>query len=207
MHLEVVLLRHGQSTGNRDRVFTGHHDSQLTERGRKEALAAARRLAVKHVDEVHSSDLSRALETAEPLLSMTRAPLITSEALRERSFGDLTGRSFQDIEARNPDVWSAIISRDPFFRPTNGESNVDCRKRVGAYLDALFARGRDGRIVIVSHGIAINQMLLHLLGVREDVASPVLFQIENCSIARIEHRDESGTRITCINDKSHLADL
>jgi broad specificity phosphatase PhoE len=133
MHLELVLLRHGQSTGNRDRVFTGHNGAELTERGKQEAIAAAKRLSARPVDEVHSSDLPRALETAEPLLSATRAPLFTSEALRERHFGDLTGRSFSDIEAKDPDIWRAITSRDPLFRPPGGESNVDCRERVAGY--------------------------------------------------------------------------
>jgi broad specificity phosphatase PhoE len=207
IHLELVILRHGHSVGNRDRVFTGHGPSPLTERGRLEALAAAMRISARPVDEIHSSDLTRALETAAPLVSATGAPLSTSRALRERSFGELTGRTFDDIKAKDPDVWHALKTRDPLYRPAGGESNNDCRERVAGYLEALFERRQEGRVVLVSHGVAINQMLYHLLGLPLRETPPVLFHIENCSIQRAERHADGTLRITCINDKSHLAEI
>jgi 2,3-bisphosphoglycerate-dependent phosphoglycerate mutase len=207
MYLEIVILRHGQSAGNRDRVFTGHSPSPLTERGHREALAAAQRISARPVDEIHSSDLERALDTAAPLVARTGVALTTSPALRERSFGKLTGRAFNDVEAKEPEVWRAVMTRDPHYRPAGGESNIDCRERVGGFLDALIERRKEGRVVLVSHGVAINQMLYHLLGLPPRETPAVVFHIENCSVQRVERRDDGTLRITCINDKSHLAEI
>jgi len=206
MSVELVIVRHGQSEGNRDRVFTGHGPSPLTERGRREAEATARRIAEKPVSAIFSSDLPRALETAAPIVEKAGLPLVADGALRERNFGDLTGTSFTDIEARHPDVWRALLARDPLFRPPGGESNADCRARIAGFVDALLARGVEGRVVLVSHGVAINQLLYHLLGVPAELPPPVVFRVDNCSVQRVE-RHEGVVRILGINDRSHLEGL
>ncbi|MDC3953185.1 histidine phosphatase family protein [Polyangium jinanense] len=206
MHIELIIVRHGQSEGNRDRVFTGHGPSPLTDRGRREAEAVARRITEKPVTAIFASDLPRALETAAPLVEKSGVPLVADPALRERNFGDLTGTSFADIEARHPDVWRALLARDPLFRPPGGESNADCRARISGFVEGLFARGVEGRIVLVSHGVAINQLLYHLLGVPASQPPPVVFRVDNCSVQRVE-RHEDTVRILCINDRSHLEGL
>src|SRR5689334_17689349 len=71
MHVEILLVRHGQSEGNRDRRFTGHGPSRLTELGRAQAEATARAIAAQSVDVLYSSDLARCLETAAPLARVT----------------------------------------------------------------------------------------------------------------------------------------
>ncbi len=204
MHLELVIVRHGQSEGNRDRVFTGHGPSPLTERGHREAQAAARRIAEKPVDAIYSSDLQRALQTAAPIVSATGVELASDPALRERNFGDLTGMPFADIEALHPDVWRALLARDPLFRPPGGESNADCRARMAGFVEDLFTRRAEGRIVLVSHGVAINQLLYHLLGLPPEVPPSVVFGVENCSMQRIERRADGTVRIACVNDRGHL---
>ncbi|UQA62722.1 histidine phosphatase family protein [Polyangium aurulentum] len=207
MLLEIVIVRHGQSEGNRDQVFTGHSPSPLTELGRRQAEATAERISLRPVDLIYASDLPRAMQTAEPLVGRTGAPFVTDAALRERDIGELTGMTFAELEAQRPDIWKAIMARDPSFRPPGGESSVDCRARVGAFLDGLFSRHEAGRIVIFTHGIAINQMLYHLMALVPEVMPPVVFQIENCSVQRIERRSDGTRRIACINDTAHLATL
>jgi broad specificity phosphatase PhoE len=61
--------------------------------------------------------------------------------------------------------------------------------------------------VIVSHGIAINQMLYHLLGLAAGEMPPIVFHIENCSVQRVERRPDGSRRIMGINDTAHLATL
>jgi broad specificity phosphatase PhoE len=80
---------------------------------------------------------------------------------------------------------------------------------VGAFLDSLYGRHTEahGLVVLVSHGIAINQMLNELLQFARDAAPPVVFQVENCSFSRFERRPDGTTRIMCINDTAHLASI
>ncbi|HEX8291434.1 MAG TPA: histidine phosphatase family protein, partial [Pyrinomonadaceae bacterium] len=63
----VLLIRHGQSRGNAERRFGGHSPTPLSELGRRQAEATARALANERVTAVYSSDLLRAVQTAEPL--------------------------------------------------------------------------------------------------------------------------------------------
>lgn len=207
MALELIIVRHGQSEGNRDRLFTGHGPSPLTERGREEARAVAERIAAKPVDALFSSDLPRAVQTAEPIAQLTGASILQDQALREKNFGHLTGVSFSELEAKHPDVWRGLLARDVHFRPPGGESHAECRLRMQEFLTKLYEFRTTGRVVIVSHGVAINHLLYSVMRTPIDAAPPMVFQIDNCSIQRVERQTDGFVRIICINDRSHLAHL
>lgn len=212
MKLEILLVRHGESEGNRDGIFTGHGASRLTERGRRQAEATARALAHQRLDAIFTSDLARSAETAAALAAVIGLAPVATEALRERSVGEWLGLSFREVQERFPDEWRALLSRDPDFRaPGGGESHRDCSRRVGDFLDELLAHpprpaGEDdgpARVALFSHGVAIHHMLRHVLGVGPGDGR-CFFAVENCSVQRFEHRDDATIRIYSINDVSHL---
>jgi probable phosphoglycerate mutase len=207
MALELIIVRHGQSEGNRDRMFTGHGPSPLTERGRAEARATAKCLATKPIDALYSSDLPRAVQTAEPIAELTGMPILQDAMLREKNFGDLTGMSFAELEAKHPDVWRGLMARNPNFQPPGGESHVECRGRMSAFLKQLYETHANGRVVLVTHGVAINHLLYTLMRAPIDRSPEVVFQIDNCSIQRAERQTDGLVRIICINDRAHLVDV
>jgi broad specificity phosphatase PhoE len=207
MALELIIVRHGQSEGNRDRMFTGHGPSPLTERGRAEARAAAKCITTKPIDALYSSDLPRAVQTAEPIAELTGLPIIQDPTLREKNFGDLTGMSFAELEAKHPDVWRGLLVRNPKFQPPGGESHVQCRERVSGFLTRLFEARSSGRVVLVSHGVAINHLLYTLMRAPIETSPEVVFQIDNCSIQRAERQTDGLIRIISINDRAHLAEF
>jgi broad specificity phosphatase PhoE len=212
--VEIVLVRHGESEGNRDGVFTGHGPSRLTALGRAQAEATARALADRRPAAIFTSDLPRALETAAPLARLSGVPVAETVALRERGVGEWTGLTFREVQERWPELWQALLSRDVDFRSPGGESHRDCRARVGAFLDGLFAApppapdGDEGptRVVLVSHGVALNHVLHHVLDVEAD-ASRFFFLLQNCSLSRFERRPSGHYRIHTINDVAHLLDV
>ncbi|PYS78380.1 MAG: hypothetical protein DMF66_06650, partial [Acidobacteria bacterium] len=63
----ILLVRHGQSQGNAERRFGGHSPTPLSELGLRQAEATARALTVENLTAIYSSDLLRAVQTAEPL--------------------------------------------------------------------------------------------------------------------------------------------
>jgi len=207
MALELIIVRHGQSEGNRDRRFTGHGPSPLTERGREEARATAARIASSPVTALYSSDLPRAVQTAEPIAELTGVSIVQDRALREKNFGDLTGMSFAELETKHPDVWRGLLARDPSFQPPGGESHVQCRERMNGYLEQLYERHPNGRVVLVTHGVAINHLLYSLMSTPIHAPPAMVFQIDNCSIQRADRQTDGLVRIVCINDRSHLAHL
>lgn len=102
---DLVLLRHGESEWNRENLFTGWYDCDLTDTGRQEALAAGELLAEAgvHPAAVHTSLQIRAIRTAElalDALGRKWLPVRRSWRLNERHYGDLTGRNKAETAAR-----------------------------------------------------------------------------------------------------------
>jgi 2,3-bisphosphoglycerate-dependent phosphoglycerate mutase len=94
----LILLRHGESTWNRENRFTGWVDVGLTERGEQEAVAAGRLLAEHELlaEVVHTSVQERAIRTAElTLFECDRGwiPVRRSWRLNERHYGALQGKN------------------------------------------------------------------------------------------------------------------
>ncbi len=207
--LELILLRHGESEGNRDRVFGGHGPMRLTELGHRQAEAAAAAIddGLAPIEAIYASDLARTVETAAPLARRTvRDPVLTA-ALRERSVGELTGISFDEARERFPELWAQLSKRDPAWCPPGGESHHDCSRRVGAFLDEVLARHASGRVVLVSHAVAIDHLLRHVVGIAGAAAFRCLFHVDNCSIHRVLRKDDGPFRIAAINDVAHLGEL
>jgi broad specificity phosphatase PhoE len=189
--LDLILVRHGESEGNRDKMFTGHGPSPLTERGRRQADAVGEALATPQ-------------KTAEPLCVRTGVEPVVTARIRERDMGDFVGVRFEEVQARDPDGWRAVAERHPDYRPPSGESHRDVLARVGHFLDDVRAQHPGQRVVVVSHGVAIHHMLRHLLQTPE---SPVVFATDNCCVHRLEIRADGTVRVVSLNDSRHLTGL
>jgi probable phosphoglycerate mutase len=148
------IMRHAQSKANARDIIVSHIENDrrgdygLTERGRRQALAAARGCGLPGDTVIYSSDFSRARQTAEIVREHLGAPEVTlAEALRERSFGDLEGTSVANY-AR---VWTADGADGDHGRD-GVEPAADVLDRTTALVADLERRysGRD--ILLVSHG-------------------------------------------------------
>ncbi|MBX6395401.1 MAG: histidine phosphatase family protein, partial [Alicyclobacillaceae bacterium] len=87
----ICLVRHGETVWNREQRLQGHQDIPLTDKGREQARAVARRLSTEPWDLVYSSDLSRARETAEIIAKHCGVRVVTDPRLRERFYGRFEG--------------------------------------------------------------------------------------------------------------------
>jgi probable phosphoglycerate mutase len=203
----IILCRHGESEGNRDARFGGHSPTPLTELGRSQALATGHRLsAAGGVDVVFSSDLPRALETAELIASATGAsrPRVTP-LLRERSVGIFTGLTFAEAQARFPNDYEALLRRDPDSCPPGGETYMQCRNRASDFMERVIAEHPGQRVLFVSHHLTLFQLVLHILDV-ESVAQPRFYvKIDNCALHRFERYPDGVWQVLAFNDAAHLA--
>lgn len=153
--IRVLLLRHGESHWNAQSRWQGHGDPGLTARGREQARAAAAQLASAGPERVVSSDLARALETAEIVAGALRLPLERDSRWRERDIGTWTGLTREQIEARWPEDYAHFRAHEEHARPGGGESNAMLRARAREALAALRERHRGARVLVVTHrGIA-----------------------------------------------------
>src|SRR5947209_10456728 len=204
---EILLLRHGQSEGNEGGRFGGHGPTPLTALGRRQAEAVARALAAEGgLDAIFASDLPRGMQTAEPTAAATGIAMATTPALRERSVGVFTGMTFAEAEAAHPEIFRAMMQRDPDACPPEGESSRARAAHVGAFFDeAIETFGGTGRALFVSHAFTLNLLLRRLLGLTE--SPTVFFRTDNCALHRLKRSPQGFWNVEALNDRRHLAGI
>jgi probable phosphoglycerate mutase len=139
-HLELWLVRHGETPASRGRTLAGWTNVPLTEEGERQAAALRPRLAGQPFDSVWASDLDRALHTARLAWGEPRQ----DARLREMSFGGLEGQSWR---ALLPEERDALVRFSGFTAP-GGESFEALRARVLSLVDSL----GPGRHLLFTHG-------------------------------------------------------
>jgi probable phosphoglycerate mutase len=174
-----LLIRHAESEGNRDQVFTATPLVGLTERGREQARAAAAWIRARHAPtQVVSSPFARARQTADILAEALDLPIVVEDDLRERDYGTLAGQAYATprVDYDRERYW--------LWRPAGGETLEEVLVRVGATLDRLAARAdHDEELVVVSHGAVMMAMQKHVTG-----AWPAAGQVlRNAGILLVEH--------------------
>ncbi len=202
----VLLIRHGQSKGNAERRFGGHTATPLSSRGRNQAQKTAHTLKSESLTAIYSSDLARAMETAEPLSKLTGLPIHATTAFRERSVGIMEGLTFEEAAQQHPEQYAALLRRDFEQVLTGGESYRQLLDRARQKLDQIIEENRGGKIALFSHTGTICILALHLMGALDaPELKPVWISSANCGITRFELREDGFVRVLAVNDTSHLS--
>lgn len=141
----ILLVRHGETVDNARQIMQGQTQGELNEQGRRQAREVADRLRDEPVDVVLSSDLRRAVQTAEIIARPHLHAVSTTPLLRERDWGSFTGRF---IPALKGAVW-----------PDDIESEESLLQRARSFLIYIAATYPGKRVVAVGHGI-INKAIL-----------------------------------------------
>jgi broad specificity phosphatase PhoE len=205
-HLSFV--RHGQSGGNVDGRFGGHSDTPLSELGIRQADITAEVLAERGVDVIYSSDLPRAVQTAQPLAKLTGVELCKSRSFRERHVGVLEGLTFDESKEKFPDDYYALINRDINHVITEGESYRQLLRRGTGALREILRTHEGKRIVIFSHTGAICYLTLFLIGaIHRNTRTTPWLVTSNCGINKFQIRGRHNTRVMALNDTRHLVDI
>ena len=201
-YLELWLIRHGETDSNKNRRIQGQVDVPLNDLGKEQAQKLAKRIGHMKFDKIYSSDLSRALLTAQS--SFPNAEIVQDSRLREINLGNYEGRyydQFSDEETAVVKVWFA----GPFDQKVpGGESNDDLHKRAKDWLASL---PKSGRVIAFSHGGFIASLLQTIVGRPEPIPDsreiPWSFRLGNTSISKIYFK-ENSTILSVVNDTAHL---
>ncbi len=172
----VIVARHGQSMAVEDgEPVHSHHPIGLTAEGRLQAARLAAALEPVPLDAVYTSDLNRAIESAEPVAAAAGLTPIVMPELREIFLGDLEGMTLAGVHAEHdrfvPWLEVAFNHRFPsqeFHHPAElvfpgGESVVSVYERVLDPFLALVRRHRGGTIAVIAHGWVLQPLLCHVL--------------------------------------------
>lgn len=161
----VFLLRHGEVELAETRRFIGHLDVPLSERGRRQCEAQARRLAGARLDAVVTSDLVRARTSGAIVAAPHHVAPTAVPALREMAMGRWDGLTAAEIQAREPDAFTEWMARIGEFPFPDGESVGDLAARAWPAFEALVAAYPGGRVAVVAHGGTNRVLLCRALGV------------------------------------------
>jgi broad specificity phosphatase PhoE len=180
---ELILVRHGETALNAARKFQGHSSVSLSERGREQAREAARALEAERITHVFSSDLPRALQTAQIVAAPHGRPIVTDTRLREFDFGAWEGLSWSEILERWPEVGAHAPTQARYYAPHGGESFDDVVARVQSFFDDVESTLEDdARVLIVAHAGTLHAALAVL---RPPGIDPVTMSFTNGSVTRI----------------------
>ena len=204
----IVLVRHGETQGNVEDKAQGHFDAPLTDKGVRQAQALSQRLTNTDFSAVYSSDLQRAVHTAEAILkNRSNIEIQRRPELRELHYG-----TYENTP------WSAHHNEDPMFfklriewetrasvKYPGGESPTDLWQRVGDFANELVANHTEkSTILVVAHGGSLQALLAHFLALR--ITDQWRFSFDNTSISIIkEHAVAPHVwQVRLFNDTSHL---
>jgi broad specificity phosphatase PhoE len=159
----LVLIRHGRTEWNRVERFLGRADIDIDVVGIKQAEAAAQRISEWQISAIYSSPLRSALTTAEILASSFSLEVKPLPGITDIDFGEWQGLSPEEATVTYPDLYSMWLNNPHEVELPGGESLAKVRKRVSTAVNGLIAQYPKETIVLVSHKVACQILVLSLL--------------------------------------------
>jgi len=182
----ILLIRHGETAWNAVRRLQGHLDIALNDEGVRQAQALARALADEPLAAIVSSDLQRAVQTAQAAAEHHPLQVQQDAQLRERAYGVFEGMLYADIERQYPVQFAAWQARDADAMMPHGERIAESFRqfyqRCIAAITEWAGRYPGKTIAIVAHGGVLECAYRAAKGMSLD--SPRDFQVRNASINR-----------------------
>ncbi len=199
------MVRHGETDWNNEGRAQGQIDTPLNEKGRTQAQHVASRLAEVEFAAVYSSDLTRVMETAVPIVANRDLEIQTMSHLREKSYGKWEGMSFQEVEVQYPELFKRLFQEDIDFAPPEGESDSDVYGRVGEAAETLkSAHDGDCNVLIVAHGGSLRALMANILNMPADYMWR--FKLANGGLSMVSLYNCGRATLDLLNDTSHLGD-
>lgn len=202
----IYLIRHAQSEHHVRQMTGGWTDLPLTQRGRTEAAAVARRLSEvlgKTRPHLFSSDFRRAAETAEAIAARLAVPIAWEQGLRELNNGEAAGRTLAEAEQIALPVTHPTFDWVPY---PGAESWRMMAERVSVCIEAI-ARKCPDRAVLVTHGNAAVVIVQWWLGLCPRCQRQVSLEFEPASVTELTINAWGERTVTRANSTGHLLSL
>lgn len=153
--LQLFFVRHGETEWNVEKRLQGRRNSELTENGVRDAELLGKRLAANDFDAVFVSPSKRTVETAKLIIGERTLPFKTDERLMEIDLGEWEGRTVDEIQQSEPELYHLYQEEPSQFKGT-GETFVDVKNRLEEVLAELEEAYPSGQLLIVTHGVVIK---------------------------------------------------
>lgn len=202
-----ILVRHGETVANRERVLQGWTESPLSENGIAQAKAVAEYLRDTVIDAAYASDLSRAADTAGAILKYhPEVKLTLTDSLREWHLGDLERRYIPDIMQEVPGAIESLRIEQLSVKIPGGESREEFQQRVTGFFAGMIHSHIDQTVLICTHGGTMQRIFRMAAG--PVAPGNIIPLVDNASVSSINFFHDSGNwQLASWNSKDHLKAL
>lgn len=202
MKTRFYLIRHGETEWNKQGIYQGWTDIELSEEGKQQAKLLGERFRHIELDAIYVSPLKRAIATAEPVAKVKGIPVILDEHFKEINFGEWEGSSVPQLTEKYGEPFSNFFE-DPFAHPFPGEGSFEnVKNRSIAGFEGLLQKHKGQTVGIVSHGGLLRVLIMTLMGM--DTSFYRKTWLNNTSITTIDIMENGKRILLTLNDKAHL---
>ncbi|WP_102401068.1 alpha-ribazole phosphatase [Haloimpatiens massiliensis] len=160
--MNIYLVRHGETFQNARGTYYGSMNVGLNKKGVAQIEALSKFFKDINIDKVYISDTKRAYETAKIILREKPKSLYKDERLKETSFGDFEGKTFEELSKEYPKECEMWLKDWKNFRPPGGETYMEMYERVSNFMDELKQMKYDN-VLIVTHSGVIKAILCYVM--------------------------------------------
>jgi len=208
--LKILVIRHGETSWNKDKIFRGRVDISLSEIGRQQADLLSRKLSGQPIQSIYASPLKRAVETALTIQEgqSGSTPIIQEDQLIDIDYGSWEKKSHIQVQQEFPDLYQQWLDAPHTVQIPEGENLSSIRRRIETLLDRLVTQHGQGEgvatIALVSHRVTIKILLCAVLG----LDNSHFWQIKQDTAAFSVLDYQAGRFILAgLNDICHLSEL
>ena len=201
MPTTIVLVRHGETAWNREKIFRGVYDISLNENGRAQAGHLAKALAWRDIDVAYSSPLSRATETAQLVLAPHGIEAAVREDLRDFNYGRWTGLKDEAVARKWPQEHTLWTAAPHEIRPPGGDTLQEVFDRAVACVEEIAQKHAGQTVALFAHRVVNKLLILGMLTLGLE-HFPFVRQ-DNCCVNEFEWAAKGYTVIS-LNDTSHI---
>ena len=199
--MELFFIRHGQSEANLQGIIQGHAEYPLSSLGKKQASLVGQYLSSLKIHKLYSSDLSRAVQTAEAIADHHNLTVEQWSKIKEIGLGPFEGMTRIGITEKFPDLPHQSI----LTSGVKGTESIEAiTKRCESVWKHLVTNHKKETVILVSHGGFISIFLMYLMAKRQWASFERPFIIGNTSITKVEIDDTEMVKFHYINKTTHL---
>ena len=197
----LTLIRHGETKANKEGLVLGTSDVPLTDLGKIQSEAAARRAAMFRPKAVYCSPYFRAVESANYLQILTGLSPIRIAGLREMNSGDMEGIKASQMEELYPEYMAQWRSDATTTRPPGGETLGEVHDRAWKAFLKIAEECDNEHVIVVAHLFPIQGIICRTLGLNSNQYNRI--RVDLGSLSSVQVKGKSGI-VLGVNDTSHL---
>jgi len=200
--LNLYLVRHGQTEWNVQKRMQGWANSNLTELGKRNAIALGEKLKAVTFDAIYTSTSERTIETAELIIGNQNLHIESDRNLREIFLGEWEGKTHEELKALYPKQYNNFWEQPADYKPFNGETFEELNNRVILVLQNIISNHKEGNVLIVSHSVFLKSLMMYVKGKEvKDLWAPPYVNDTSLTILEIE---DNTYKVVVEGDVTHL---